>query len=353
MTCRDTRGKKDDKQKALRNLLEEQKLQNISHVPPVPCIPLPTTPEIFITGACSKTARMFKSALYPAVIEFFLSETHQAYATNSNDSSAAPTYKVIIKTGDDLRQDQLVSMMVRLMDRLLKRGTLDLCLISYSIIATSQTSGLVGFVENSMPLSQVLRQYQSSILLYFQTVAFSDTAKYNIQPDVLQAYIRSCAGYCVITYLLAVGDRHLDNIMLLPTGHFFHIDFGFMFGRDPKPLPPPFRLTREMVDGMGGISSQEYAQFCSYACQAFNLLRKSANLVLNLLHLMTDAGIDDLSQNPIGDADAVIAKVEERFRLELTDEQAECYFLGLISDTLSAFAPRVMDVFHQIAVSRR
>jgi phosphatidylinositol 3-kinase len=49
----------------------------------------------------------------------------------------------------------------------------------------------------------------------------------------------------------------------------------------------------------------------------------------------------------------VIAKVEERFRLELSDEQAEAYFLGLVNECLSAIAPRVMDVFHQIAVSRR
>jgi phosphatidylinositol 3-kinase len=39
--------------------------------------------------------------------------------------------------------------------------------------------------------------------------------------------------------------------------------------------------------------------------------------------------------------------------LELSDEQAETYFVGLINDCLAAIAPRVMDVFHQIAVSRR
>eukprot|EP00957_Ditylum_brightwellii_P090220 6871477-Ditylum_brightwellii.AAC.2 len=108
-----------------------------------------------------------------------------------------------------------------------------------------------------------------------------------------------------------------------------------------------------MVDGMGGIGSSEYQQFCSLACQAFNLLRKSAGLVLNLLHLMSDAGIEDLSNNPTADAEGVIAKVEERFRLDLTDEQAEFFFLGLINDSLSALAPRVMDVFHQLAVARR
>lgn len=104
-----------------------------------------------------------------------------------------------------------------------------------------------------------------------------------------------------------------------------------------------------MVDGMGGVDSTEYRQFCSLACQAFNSLRKSAGLILNLLHLMSDAGIEDLSSNPA----AEIGKVEERFRLNLTDEQAERFFLGLINDCLSAIAPRVMDVFHSFAVARR
>lgn len=108
-----------------------------------------------------------------------------------------------------------------------------------------------------------------------------------------------------------------------------------------------------MVDGLGGSDSSEYRQFCSLACQAFNALRKSAGLVLNLLSLMSDAGIEDLSNNPLGDSDAVIAKVEERFRLDLTDEQAERFFIGLINDCLGALAPRVMDVFHSLSVARR
>lgn len=108
-----------------------------------------------------------------------------------------------------------------------------------------------------------------------------------------------------------------------------------------------------MVEGMGGTESSEYRLFCSLACQAFNALRKSAGLVLNLLHLMSDSGVEDLSNNPSFDAEGVIAKVEERFRLDLTDEQAERLFVGLINDCLAALAPRVMDVFHAFAVSRR
>jgi len=380
MKSRDARGKKDAKEAHLRETLASQGFERIKSQLDVP---LPSAPHILVKGVNPKSARMFKSALYPAVVEFYIADNNcrdsfkgaadksgnipvdkkSTAAKSENKMKDSPltgsnggkmsTYKVMVKTGDDLRQDQLVVMMIQLMDGLLKRGTLDLCLRPYSIIAMSTSTGLVEFVSGSMPISQILASYNNSILQFFQKVARQDNAKYSVRPEVMQNYVRSCAGYCVITYILGVGDRHLDNIMLLPSGRFFHIDFGFIFGRDPKPLPPAFRLTREMVDGMGGIGSSEYQQFCSLACQAFNLLRKSAGLVLNLLHLMSDAGIEDLSNNPTADAEGVIAKVEERFRLDLTDEQAEFFFLGLINDSLSALAPRVMDVFHQLAVARR
>jgi len=258
--------------------------------------------------------------------------------------------QVIFKSGDDLRQDQLIICLTRLFDKLLQAEGLDLSLLPYSILATSPDTGLVEFVKGSAPISAVLAEY-GSILAFFQKKAPSVGEPYSVDPNVLNTYIRSCAGYCVITYILGIGDRHLDNIMLLGGGQFFHIDFGFIFGRDPKPLPPAFRLTQSMVDGMGG--DKEFTQFKSLCCQTYNCLRRSAPLVTSLLNLSKEANIPDLSNHPTLEPDEVINKVEEKFRLDLNDEQAEHFFLSLINDSVSALAPRVLEVFHQIAVARR
>lgn len=86
----------------------------------------------------------------------------------------------------------------------------------YSILAMPNNTGLLEFVERSMPVSQILSANNNSILAFFQSVAPQEGARHSVKPDVLQTYIRSCAGYCVLTYLLGVGDRHLDNIMIQP-----------------------------------------------------------------------------------------------------------------------------------------
>ena len=73
-----------------------------------------------------------------------------------------------------------------------------------------------------------------------------------INPKIMNNYIMSSAGYCVLTYFLGIGDRHLENLLINKEGKMFHIDFGFILGEDPKPYPPPFKLCKEMVEGMGG-----------------------------------------------------------------------------------------------------
>jgi hypothetical protein len=53
-----------------------------------------------------------------------------------------------------------------------------------------------------------------------------------------------------------------------------------------------------MVEAMGGHDSRWYAQFRTYACEAFNILRKNADLMLSLFHLMEGSAIEALRADP-------------------------------------------------------
>jgi phosphatidylinositol 3-kinase len=61
--------------------------------------------------------------------------------------------------------------------------------------------------------------------------------------------------------LLGIGDRHLENLMVDKDGKFFHIDFGFIFGKEPGGkggLASKIRISKTMVDAMGGFGSDGY-----------------------------------------------------------------------------------------------
>ena len=107
-------------------------------------------------------------------------------------------------------------------------------------------SGFVQLVEKTEAVAHILSTYKS-IQTYFQQYGPDKKAPHGIAPEMMDAYVKSCAGYCVITYLLSVGDRHLDNLLLTESGNLIHIDFGYILGRDPKIFPPPMRLSKEMV----------------------------------------------------------------------------------------------------------
>ena len=84
-------------------------------------------------------------------------------------------------------------------------------------------------------------------------------------------------------------------------------------------------------------------RFRLFCCEAFNILRASSNLILNLLLLMTDANIPDIK----GEAD--VLKVTEKFRLDLTDEEAARFFQELINDSVSALFPQMVETIHRWA----
>lgn len=299
-----------------------------------PPLPLPLDPDVKVVGVIPEETTVFKSSLCPIKVTF--------------KTTLGKRYPIIFKTGDDLRQDQLVIQIITLMDQLLQKENLDLRLSPYKILATSTTAGASQFVP-SVSFQSIASKYNNPALTYLKQHSPDDREPLGIRSETLDTYVRSCAGYCVITYILGVGDRHLDNLLLAPDGHFFHADFGFILGRDPKPFAPVMKLTKEMVDCMGGVHSEHYKKFKQYCFLAYAALRKSSNLILNLFSLMVDANIPDIRLEP----DKAVIKVRERFHLELGEEDAIRYLERVIEDSLGAIAPVVIDKLHELVQAFR
>jgi phosphatidylinositol 3-kinase len=255
------------------------------------------------------------------------------------------TVKLLYKKGDDLRQDQLVLQMISLMDRLFRKEHLDLGLMPYRVLPTSSSDGLIEFVP-STPVSTIIKE-SGSLARYFLATFPDPNGPQGIRADVMDGFIRSMAGNCVVTYVLGVGDRHLDNIMLAPNGHLFHIDFGYILGREPpgKGFAQPVRLDPAMVEVMGGEGSVHYKKFLSLSCEAYNILRKSSTLLLSLLHLMAGSSIPDIRSDP----EKALLKLQERLRMDLGDEEAAAWMVRVLTDSVRAMMPQLMETAHRFA----
>jgi phosphatidylinositol 3-kinase len=199
------KGDRLQKIERLRKFLADAKNELTSFDPP---LPLPLDPSVSIVGCFPESSTVFKSTLFPLLIPFKTADGRK--------------YPIIFKTGDDLRQDQLVIQIISLMDRLLQKENLDLKLSPYRILATSTTAGAVQFV-NSMSLAAASAKYRGSILAYLRVNNPGENEPLGVRKEAMETYIKSCAGYCVITYILGVGDRHLDNLLLAPDGAFSNI----------------------------------------------------------------------------------------------------------------------------------
>jgi ataxia telangiectasia mutated family protein len=71
----------------------------------------------------------------------------------------------------------------------------------------------------------------------------------------------------IVGYILGIGDRHAQNILIdTVTAEVVHIDFGFVFEQGKTLTTPetvPFRLTRDIIDGMGISGCEVLSSLCS------------------------------------------------------------------------------------------
>lgn len=99
-------------------------------------------------------------------------------------------------------------------------------------------------------------------------------------------FTASWALMCIVGYIIGLGDRHLDNILLdKATGEIIHIDYNICFELGKQLSVPervPFRLTRNVIHAFG--SAGVNGRFILNCCGVLTLLREHKLLLLNLLN---------------------------------------------------------------------
>lgn len=218
-------------------------------------IPHPLKPDLMIEGVDETLLYLFKSNLMPIKFSFFAIKTPDT------------KHSVIFKARQNLNQDVFVMQTIKMIDRMWKSQNLDLNIRTYEILRVGESDSFIEFVP-SASISSILKNFDDSLVQYFYHQSTHN--KGHTLEKIHENFTRSLAGYCIITYFLGVGDRHLDNLMICEDGTMFHIDFTFIFGHDPKPFSrSPMKICKEMVDVFGGVGTVAFSAFLSMCFRAF------------------------------------------------------------------------------------
>eukprot|EP00798_Chlamydomonas_sp_ICE-L_P015053 gene15053-21130_t len=244
-------------------------------------------------------------------------------------------YKLLVKGDmkDDMRQDAVMQQFFGLVNDLLvqdretsKRG---LRMVTYKCVPFSPGAGLIEWVENTIPLADYLlgsnrnggaharygktadmsfmraiekmkeavpgadqrRAFDevcsrfTPVLHHFFLETFREPAQWFEQRI---AYTRSVAVSSMAGYIIGLGDRHSGNLLLdCSTAQVVHIDLGIAFEQGRflnTPEMVPFRLTRDIVDGMGANGVEGVMRRC---CEAtLGVLRADKDSLLTIIEVV-------------------------------------------------------------------
>ncbi|XP_037131497.1 phosphatidylinositol 4,5-bisphosphate 3-kinase catalytic subunit delta isoform isoform X1 [Syngnathus acus] len=256
----------------------------------------PLNPSIVLAEICVDKCRFMDSKMKPLWLMYKTPWTQ------------GDMMGIIFKNGDDLRQDMLTLQMIQLMENLWKKEGLDLRMIPYGCLSTGNKMGFIEVVKSSDTIANIQRNNSNSAA----TAAFNKDALLNWlkskNPEdkleqAIEEFTLSCAGYCVATYVLGIGDRHNDNIMIRETGQLFHIDFGHFLGNFKRKLGinrerVPFILTYDFVHVIQQgrtNNSEKFERFREYCERAYKILCRNGTLFVNLFAMMKAAGLPELS----------------------------------------------------------
>ncbi|CBH09362.1 phosphatidylinositol kinase domain protein,putative [Trypanosoma brucei gambiense DAL972] len=238
------------------------------------------------------------------------------------------TVQQLLKSQDDLRQDSLIQQVFGLSNALFEKHPLtrQLHIYTYNVVPLAPTVGLIEWVDGTIPLDRYLNSSSSKNPTgaherYFPTEITSKVCRARLNEasktqkhavllslyaefspalhyfflehfftpqEWLQrreAYTRSVAASSMLGYILGLGDRHANNLLLhVGRAELVHIDLGFAFDQGKLLHVPelvPFRLTRNIVDGFGVQGTE--GPFRHHCQAALQLLRGQKEFFTTIL----------------------------------------------------------------------
>jgi phosphatidylinositol 3-kinase len=209
---------------------------------------------------------------------------------------------------------------IRVMYEIVKEQMdIDFHVVTYDIQPTTINSGFIGAVNDCDTLYTIEEKMKITLAQYIKRNNPDTTSK-----ELQERFFRSCAFYSVVTFLLGIGDRHLDNIMLTKKGEIFHIDYGFILGKDPRPMKSlHMRITEGMVDAIGGYHSDEYVEFQELCYDIYDVLRRHVNTFVCMLSLLPKMNTGGTWTNPKISDNRVIREIVKRFAPGETYQEAK------------------------------
>jgi hypothetical protein len=236
---------------------------------------------------------------------------------------------------ENLCKDQIVVKIIKLIDIILKtEEKLDLDIVQYNVIPINNNSGFIEIVNDSVTISDIIDKQKFTIQNYI-----SEHNNFATINEMRTKFIGSTAAYCVISYILGLGDRHLENIMISKSGSLFHIDFSYLLGLDPKYANTSIRITPEIIDAMGGLQSENYVIFKNLCARIYGRLRKHIGLFMNLLLLLAEEQ-DEFTTKKIE------KEIIKRFEPGIKNIDAKIHIQNIMEKNYNSFESKIVDFVH-------
>ncbi|KDR81625.1 hypothetical protein GALMADRAFT_239690 [Galerina marginata CBS 339.88] len=267
---------------------------------------------------------------------------------------------VIVKTGGDLRQEQLAVQLIREFQCIWTEEKCPCWVKYFRILITGATSGLVETITDAVSIHSIKKAEYAKRLAsgrlghvtlldhFISTYGEPKSAKF---VRAQRNFAKSLAGYSIVTYLLQVKDRHNGNILIDRDGHLIHIDFGFILSNTPGNIgfeAAPFKLPPEYVEVLGGINGPVFLEFQSLFRQGFEAARKHCDRIITLVELMQK---DSMFPCFAVSGDQTANQLRDRFQPTLTHALIGDYVNRLIDSSLGSHWTRLYDSYQYYSQS--